>query len=268
MKNLFIIILFTAVLLKADSLYLGPSLFYTYGSYSNNTKSNAASFYNTLQLSRNSFLYKNFDLLKLSSNEWEYKQNQFIVGGSYIPFPFYFKAHIGYITGDYNSSLFDYSYTDFTNLYNFDLFLYNNLNYFGISYTGINKRGDLNYNINQLTFRFERILSDRFFISLKPNVSFSSDGSSFFSAALRFHYLPNPFIIIKTGGFFGERLFYFDSDLITFFNQPAIQNYQFFLQGEYFFNSNFGLILSYQHTKFDLYKINYLIAGAKFHLYF
>lgn len=267
MKIFLLLFLFLSNLTSAqnseETFYLSPSVYYSTGDYSTNQKSNAITFYNTAQLAREFYLINSYDHLLIDSKEYDYKQQTFLAGGLLDLFPYYFKFHYAHYKGDYNYKPNVFSSNDFTNLYNTDLFYYIDGFYFGAAYTHLNQIGSAEVVSNQVTLRLEKILSNELFISLKPNFTHLTDGQNLFSSALRFHYAPIPELVFKVSGFIGERAFYFDSDLLTIYNQNYIQKFQILGQVEY---SPFYLIkftAGYQHNKFTDFNVNYLYAGIK-----
>ncbi len=267
MKNIFCyIFVFTAslqIIVKADSTYVSPSFYYSYGNYSNKTYSESFAFYNSIQLSKKFYLLNSYDHLIINQNEWNYLQQIFLAGISVDYFPIYLKFNYAHIKGDFDYKPFLYQYSDFNNLYNFDFIYFQNLYYFGISYTYQNQIGYKAETVNQITLRLEKIISPDLFISLKPNISLLTDGRKLYSASLKIHYLLSKNFFLKAGGFAGERAYYFDSDLLTIFNQDDTQKYQVWGQLEYKLFKNISLAASYQHTNFSSYNIDYYIAGIK-----
>jgi hypothetical protein len=121
---------------------------------------------------------------------------------------------------------------------------------------------------HQLNLKVEYIIHPKVFLSIKPNLSKIEDGRNLFSAAFKIHYLPIHELLLKAGGFTGERAYYFDPDLLTIFNQNDTQKLQLFGTVEYFPSYLLKLAVSFQHTKFAGYSINYYTAGVKLNLNF
>jgi len=267
MKFLVFIFLITVSVMFAqqeeETFYLSPSVFYTNGDYTTNVQSNSAAFYNTAQLMDKFYLINHYEFLRINANDYSYDQQTFLAGGIVNLFPFYIKFNYAHYKGNFDYKLSEYKYEDFTNLYNLDLLYYIDWFYFGAAYTHLNQIGFAKANSNQITLRIERILSNEFFISLKPSFTKLYNGKNLFSASVKLHYAPIPELLFKVGGFAGERAFYFDSDLLTIFNQNYIQKNQVFTQIEYSPVSYLWLILGYQQTKFTEFKINYLVAGIR-----
>lgn len=268
---------------QSDSTYLSPSLFYTIGDYSSSESSRSLAFYNTLQLSNQFYLITAYDNLSIKDVGSDYLQQTFLGGGYVNLFPYTLKFNYGYFKGDYSSPIYDTSFsngggnnrnkideitsTDITHLFNADLIYYFDWNYIGGSYTFINQNEITPLSAHQITLRLERILTDEIFISIKPNYTRSSTGRNLFSSAFKIHYVPIPELTFKVGGFLGERMLYFDSDLLLIFNQNNIQKYQALGQVEVSPSQNWKFIFGYQHTKFDDFSINYLYAGIKANFY-
>lgn len=271
MRAHFILILFFAEIMFAqdpnETFYLSPSVFYTNGNYSTNQKSNSISFYNTLQLFNKFYLINHYDHLLIDHKEYDYKQQTFLVGGIIDLFPYYIKLNYAHYKGDFNYKLATFTSNDFTNLYNVDLMYYADWNYFGAAYTHLNQIGSASVASHQVTLRYERILSNEFFISLKPNFVHLDNGKNLFSTAFKIHYAPIYDLVFKVGGFAGERMFYFDSDLLTIFNQNYIQKSQTFGQVEYSPIALLKIVAGYQHNKFTDFNVDYLYAGIKANFY-
>lgn len=290
MKNAFIVLLFVGLMFsiglsQTDSTYLSPSVFYTIGDYTSSESSRSLAFYNTLQLSNQFYLITAYDNLSIEDEDSDYLQQTFLGGGYVNLFPYTLKFNYGYHNGELSQAVFDTSFssgngngnnsnkideivsTDITHLFNADLIYYFDWNYIGGSYTFINQTELTPLSVHQFTLRLERIITDEIFISVRPNYTRTSTGRNLFSSALKIHYVPIPELTFKVGGFYGQRMLYFDSDLLLIFNQNNIQKYQAFGQLEIFPTPTWKFILGYQHTKFDDFSINYLYAGIKANFY-
>ncbi len=248
---------------EQDKLYLSPSLYYTKGNYSTNVNSNSIALYNTVQLVKEFYLINHYDHLFIDHNDYKYTQQTFLVGGFVDLFPYYIKLNYSHYKGDYGYKPFEFKYSDYTNLYNIDLVYYVDWFYLGAAYTHINQIGFAEAISNQVTLRLERILSNEFFVSIRPTYTHLNDEKNISSVSAKLHYALVTNLLFKVGGFIGEREFYFDTDLLTFFNQNSIQKYQVFGQVEYSPIEQFKFILGYQQTKFSDFKVNYLVIGIK-----
>ncbi len=263
-KFLFVFfIIFAVKFIHSDSLSVYPSLYYTYGSYDSERNSQSIATYNSFTLNHKSFFILAFDNLTISDPDWNYKQQSLTSGFIFYLFPFTLKANYMHIKGNFDYLPFPFPYSDYTNLYNADATLYINPLYAGVSYTFNNKIGFKHQQVHQVTGRIEYIPHYSFFLSLKPSYSNLNDGRELFSVALRLQYLFHSNFVAKAGGFAGERAYYFDSDLLTIYNQDETQKYQFFAQIDYIPLPAIAIIFSYIHTGFDNYSINYFVTGIR-----
>ncbi len=264
-KYIFIALIFctSAALAQLSQTIISPSAYYTHGAYSNKNSSNSLAIYSTLKTNNDIYFIAGYDNLNINNPDWTYLQQMFAAGTILGINSFYVKANYAHIKGDFDYKPFLDRYSDFSNLYNADLFCYFDANYLGAAYTHLNQIGLKAQKVNQITLRFERIFSYNFFASLKPSVSLLSDKRKLFSAAVKFHYLAAPEWLAKAGGFYGKRAYYFDSDLLTIFNQDETQKYLAFLQVEYVPNPSIRFIGGYQYTKFTTYSISYFILGIR-----
>jgi hypothetical protein len=266
MKNYLLLALIffqTASVAQLSQTILSPSIYYTHGAYSNQNSSNSIALYTTLKTNNDIYFIAGYDNLNINNPDWTYLQQMFAAGTIFAIESFYIKANYAHIKGDFDYKPFFYRYSDFSNLYNADLFYYFDGNYLGAGYTHLNQIGLKTQRVNQMTIRLERIFLYDFFVSVKPSVSLLSDKGELFSVALKVHYLISPQWLAKAGGFVGKRAYYFDSDLLTIFNQDDTQKFQAFAQIEYVLNSTLRLIGNYQYSKFAAYSINYFVIGIR-----
>jgi hypothetical protein len=89
--------------------------------------------------------------------------------------------------------------------------------------------------------------------------------------AVKFNYMIQPELIAKIGASFGNRVYYYDNDLYTVFNQDETQLMMLSAGIDYYYSWDLLFNFSYQHNKFtkqldsfDGYYANYFIAGVKF----
>ncbi|MBZ0199562.1 MAG: hypothetical protein K8H86_06825 [Ignavibacteriaceae bacterium] len=264
---IFILFILCAGFGFADSTFVSPSVYYTYGSYSDTTKTNAVSFYNTWNVLGSFYLINHYELLNIDNPAWKYKQQTFLAGGLHDFFPVVLKYHYAHYRGEYDYKPYTDKYTEYTNLYNVDASYYYETFYFGAAFTYQYNFGVTNKVIRQLTLRLEKIISYPLFVSIKPNYTKDHEGNNLYSVAAKIHYLADDRLLLKAGGFAGKRAFYFDSDLLTIYNQPDIQKYQYFMLAEYFPSYKWKLTAAYQHTKFSFFSVDYFTLGVKANLF-
>jgi hypothetical protein len=143
----------------------------------------------------------------------------------------------------------------------------------GLTYTFENAIGIFNTNslkhqqIHQLTGRIDYIYSPSLFLSVRPNFSSLKDGRELYSLSGKITYFPIITTSIKVYGFYGERAYYFDNDLLTLFNQDETQKYQAGVQLDYYPSYYLLLSAGVQHTKFQTISINYFVAGIRYGLF-
>ncbi|HZW38348.1 MAG TPA: hypothetical protein VFF33_03525 [Ignavibacteriaceae bacterium] len=275
-KKIIVLLFIVSAFIKADSTYVYPGFYYTNGNYSNNDYSNSYAFYTSFFLNKLAPSLS-YEKVIVNNSNWKYDENFFTLGIGFYVDKSFLKFNYGYIYSTYetpsvlNNGGMGYGQgrrksvntsVEKNNIFNGDYILYDYFNY-GVSYTYQNQSGVLPLNVNQLTLRFERNFNYNFFVSLKPSVSIVSDKRKLYSASLRLHYLIFPDLMLKTGGFIGERTYFFDNDLLVFFNQNETQKYQIWAQIDYYLFNKVTLSLSYQHTNFSDYSINYYIAGIR-----
>jgi len=254
---------------KADSLSVYPGFYYTYGNYSSNASSRSFAGYLPFVFNLKHTFVLGYDNLRINTPDWIYDQQTYNAGTILSFDPVYLKFNYAYLNGDYSEKTTTYSYADKTNILNFETIFRIRLFYLGISYAHLNMDGGiLQQSTDQFTGRIEWAVDPRVYLSVKPGYVKIKDGRKLTSVAAKIHYLPVNQVLIKAGGMFGQRAYYFDSDLLTLFNQNETQKKQYFGQFEYSPSSKFRIILSYQHAEFETYSINYYIAGIKTNITF
>ncbi|MBX2976154.1 MAG: hypothetical protein KF721_08465 [Ignavibacteriaceae bacterium] len=257
----------------ADSLFIAPSYFFTYGNYNNNSSSVSNALYLTSYLSSRVTLINHYDNLSIDlRKDTAYLQNTLHTGFLLNLYPYYFKFHYAYKQGEYSIS--DSSlYSDYTNLYSLETMYYQNMILVGLSLTHINSNGILNSNllnnqkINQLTLRLDYTFSPSLLFSLKPNYTNLTDGRRLYSVASRITFFPINSLAIKLFGFAGERAYYFDNDLLTNFNQDETQKSQIGVQLDYYPSYYTLISAGFQYTKFTSFTINYFFIGIRHGLF-
>jgi hypothetical protein len=265
-KKILIVLLFTGVI-YADSSFVGPSVYYTNGSYSDENTSRSFAFYNLLQVSRNLSFIQHYDNLLIKNPEWNFRQHSFL-GGVIADFnPVIFKLNYGHYTGDYldnySTSQLSFNYSDMTEVISSDIIYYSNWSYLGLSYTFITTDGFAEKNVHQAVLRFDKLIAPELFVSIRPSASIIQNGITLFSTSLKLNYYASKYFIVRAGAVAGERTFYFDTDLLLFFNQNDIQKYAFTGQLEYIFSNNLALITAYSHNAFKSFEVNYFVAGIR-----
>ena len=247
-----------------DSLYVYASSYYTFGKYSTGEKSTSISGYATLAFNLKSFLTFGYDNLNLNYISGNYLQKNYTVSFLQNSFPSYYKASYSYLGGEDNPIGSTASAADNINLVSMEYYFFSNMFYFGIAGTYLNENNNLeNLNVFQVTPRIEWVLSSKLFLSLKPNYTYVSDKRSLFSIAGYVSWNAIGNLYIKVGGFLGERALYFDTDLLTIYNQNVTQTQLYSVQLDYVAFKNTKLTAGYQRSNFSSYSINYFFVGLR-----
>lgn len=264
----FFLFLSSIVCAQPDKHSFTPSVYYTYGNYSNNNYSNSYSAYGKLVIDRLNYLVAGFDDLLIHSRDWNYDQQTVLIGGFKNYYPFYLKANYLYIQGEFNYKPFGrlYDYTENTHLINGEV-LYNvGFVFFGASYSFLSLKGLESIYSNQIGLSFIWRAKSNLSIAVKPYYTAVSDERSLFSAMVKVNYSPweNLMLILNAAG--GERAYFFNTDLLTIFNQPETQKTHGSVRVEYSPFQNFAIIGAYQHSEFSDYTIDYFVGGFKYNI--
>lgn len=269
--TLFVLIIFSAanVLFSQSFVYLAPGLYRTSGNYSNGKETTDYSFYLSHNITSALYGTANFSSLTAKMDDWTYPQFTAGYHIAYYDFPFTYKIDYGYIKGNFNYTPDKtYNYSDRTLLGGVEFYYYYNDMYFGLSQTYLNAKGILTtdsvkeISVNQTNLRFVYIFSPDLSVTLKPAMHIASDNRKLVSLYGRVNYQASPSLILKAGGFTGNRIYNFDTDTYALFNLYQTQKNQVFFQADYNIFSNYYLTLGYQFTRFSGYKINYYIVGV------
>ncbi len=269
MKKIFIPVFIIAFTMAAyaDSIYFSPSFWYTRGDYSDNNYSDSYAGYIAIGNFKHTLLL-GYDNLTINNKNNKYVHRYFNAGGILGFTNLYVKLIYGYAEGAYKPKINKYKFTDINNLYSFDAFYTDYTLYTGVSYSFQEQRGYVSRKVYQFMLRFEYIPHWRVLLSAKPLFTNVTDGRELFGVNGRVHYLPFDRFLIKAHGFYGERAYFYDPDLLVLFNQDETQKYLAALQLEYYFSNNFNLAAGFQHTSFGSYKINYYILGVRTNMVF
>lgn len=246
--------------------------FSTTGNYTDSLKSKTAgdSYFIQFELKNSIRVIAHLDNLQIKNSTWHYGQKNYLLNTTFSSYPWFYNFTVAQISGkfDYQPSI--YSYNDNSNLYSAGLTYYKNLWYFGGQITHLSARGILTSDlltqqkINSLTLRVEKYLTPQIFLSFKPHFANLSDGRNLTSLGGEVTYFPFEFISLNAGGFIGKRAYFFNSDLLTLFNQNETQLNQ--IKGQINITPIKEVTFSaiYQKTKFETFSIKYLTLGATF----
>lgn len=253
---IFFIIIFKANI-KADALTIYPSAYFVKGNYSDDRKLTTLSFYNSIKITDRFYVTGAYEYLSLKYPEFTLAQKNYLAGGYLNQFPYFFKLYYSHIDSD----ILENNYS--SNLLSAEIFYFIKPFYLGTAYTFYKINDEQKSISNQVTLRLDWIVSPRIYISLKPNFTFTSTNQKYYSIAGKVNITPTSKFIVKVAGKIGERIYYFDNDLLVHFNQPEVQKYLVNLQVDFNVSDDFALIGGIQNTKFSGYSIYHLIVGLK-----
>ena len=259
------ILLFTFCgLLKADSLYVYPSLYYTLGKYSGGESSIAYSGYVTLAFNLKSFLTIGYEKLNLDYKTGNYPQNNLVFSFLQNFYPSYLKATYGFINGRSEPSGSQSLPKDKINVFGLEYYFFKKMFYYGIAGTYVSENnGYTNLSSLQLKLKIEYILSPSIFISLKPAFTYVSDNRNLFSASINATWNPFSTLYFKVGGVIGKRALYFDTELLTMFNQNETQSLLYSAQLDYVLFNSIRISSGILHTQFSSFNIDYYFGGIR-----
>lgn len=248
---------------RGDSLYVYLSSYYTFGSYSNGNSSKSIAGYSTFAFNLKSFVTLGYDNLNIDNNSGNYFQENYTISMLHNLYPSYIKASYSYIKGVDTKTGSPLTSRDNTHLASVEYYLFRNMFYYGLAGTYIKQSGLTSLSIFQVIPRIEWALSSSLFLSFKPNYTYVSDKRSLFSIAGYVSWKPTENLFLKVGGFFGKRALYFDTDLLTIYNQNDTQTKLYSVQLDYFAFKNLKITSGYQRANFSFYTIDYYYIGLR-----
>ncbi len=252
-------------LFAQSSFFINPSIFYTDGNYSDKTTSKSFTGYCSISWNGYDYVIIGYDNFNIAGEDWNYKQNNFVGGLIYYFENFYWKLNFLFIRGNFKSDNY-LPYADDSNVYNIDIIKPDWPFYYGAGYTLFNQTGEPSIKSHQINSRFEYIPDYRVLIGLRGTATLTSDNRKLFSISAKLNYLPFDNFLLKGSIALGERTLFLDPDLLVMFNQTLTQKAHYGIQAEYSPFQFATIVLSFQHSKFLSYDINYLIGGLKFRL--
>ena len=264
--SIFVFLALVKITAQPKVTSLSPSVFYTYGNYSDGTYSASVSGFASVGLNYKDFIVAGFDRLLINSPTWKYDQKMFTLGGTKNIYPFYLRFFYSHISGDYNSKPAGYSYTDKLNVFDINMLYNYNLYFFGLSGNYISLDGFYDLSITHFSAVIKRLLGTNILLSANFTQSVVSDGRNLSSIKIDMNFkIDNSFSLYGSGAF-GQRTYYYDDQLLTIFNQNETQKLNLNLTGKYLIIPNLTFLINYTYAEFDSYNINYFTAGIKFNI--
>ncbi len=283
-KKYFLVFFFPMMLLGQTNYSLHPSLFYTQGTYNKSKSSTGIAAYSTIGINYFDYLTIGFDNTKLTQKkEFDYNQNFLVIGYIKSLFPLYLKANIGLQTGEYSYKPYTFNYTDKTKVYSlgFSYFLENF--YVGANYSYINLTGNKSVVAHQPSVNLIYLLSPQYdlsykllFTSLTSSTPIyedlltgeqSGDDRKLLSSIIAFNYYPSTKFYLRLEAILGKRAYYFNNDLLTFYNQDDTQNLSLYSKIDYELLPNLRTIFAFNYLSLDHSKIIYYSLGLKYNIW-
>ncbi len=275
MRKILILLIFVAFALNVRAQVkitsYSPSLFYTYGDYSNSGSSNALSAFVTVGINYKDFITAGFNelLINKSANYdagtagWRYDQTMLTLGGVKNFYPFYFGAFYSNISGNYNSKPAGYSYTDKLNVFDLNLFYNYELYFFGVTGNYISLTGLNNLDIAHVSAVVKKLIGTNIVFISSFTQSIISDGRNLSSIKLDLFYRINDLLSIRGSGAFGERAYFYDDEVLAVFYQNETQITDLSFTADYKIYKSYKLFANYTYADFSSYKINYFTIGVR-----
>lgn len=255
----------TSSIFAQSKFVIIPSGYFTYGNYSDKTKSNQFSLF--LSTSSNSIDYfvLGYEDISLKNDLWNYSQKNYSAGIHYwfLDYKLKFKIDGVILDSDYKDnslSIPDYlsgvliSPEIVKGIYPF---------YFGGGYAVFNQSKNQKFTSHQVYLRTDYYPHYKFLINTLASLNFSSDGNELVSLQTTLSYFYNYELTFSSSFMIGSRKYFYNPDLMVFFNQLETQTSNYTARVDYNFYKNFIMTFVYQHSTFLNYSINYFVFGIK-----
>ncbi len=240
-----------------------PSAYYTNGSYSNSMTSTGTEAFASIVSGSGEYAVAGLSRISIDSSAWSYQQTMLSAGGMVNFYPWFLKAQFGFVNGKYDHKRFVYSYEDNITILNASAMLNWDLFYFSAHGTRISVQGYKDLSSVQAGLKIDWLCSDNIEFSLDPLFTSVTDGRSLFSTTLSGVVSPIRSVTITAAVTAGERVYYYDPDIMAIFNQNETQSSALSGKIEYAFWGPFTAIGSYETTRFTGYTIRYATLGLK-----
>lgn len=98
---------------------------------------------------------------------------------------------------------------------------------------------------------------------MRPNLYFEKSESKLFSLNTKFIHWFNSKLSVRTEFTFGSRRYFFDNDILVFFNQYEKQHLVASFGIDYSLIDEITIFGGFLHTKFQNFRVNYFTLGLK-----
>jgi hypothetical protein len=271
MKILVFILMYSFFVYAQDSYTLiNLSPFYTYGKYSNGVYSNSKAIYSSVNLSGDLIITSGYNYISLNNNLWNYKQNSIYLSSIIKQSHLYLKFAGVFVNANYYDYLNDLlNYQDKNFSLTTELVYELDFNYLGLAYNYFNSiKGLDSLTASNISLRYDTFLNYFTYLSLRPNLYIENSGKKFLSISSKLVHWFSSDLRGNLSLTIGNRRYYFDNDLLIFYNQYDIQKLVAGIGIEFYLLKEIMISTGYQYTKFENFSINYYFIGMRTSLFF
>ncbi|MCR4416693.1 MAG: hypothetical protein NUV92_02970 [Ignavibacteria bacterium] len=273
-KIVLLTLFYSIPLFSQGSFFFQPSIYFTYGDYSDRTNSQQYSVFSTFSWNNYDYLVLGYDRINIKNKtrnlRWEYYQNNFSGGIHYwlSELKMKLKLDLLKIDGNYKDDYISNNLVDDGYLISPEIVLGVYPFYYGAGFSYFKQTGNNNLNAKQIYLRTDYYPHYKFLINTILSTHLISDGRKQTSLQLSLLYFPFYELSIKGSVSIGSRSFFYNPDLMVFYNQLETQISNYSVQVNYNFYKNFVAAIQYQRANFNSYRINYFVFGIKTPFYF
>jgi hypothetical protein len=273
-KILFLILISFSILSAQNSYYFQPSFYFTYGDYTDKSKSQQFSFFTTFSWNNYDYVVVGYDRINISNKSntyrWDYNQNNFSGGIHYWLNDLNLKLKLDFVKvdGNYRDDYITRSLADNGYLFSPEIISGVYPFYYGGGYSYFKQQGNSKIQSHQIYFRTDYYPHYKILLNTIFSSHLISDGRKQASLQVSAFYFPVYELSLKGSFTIGARSIFYNPDLMVLYNQLETQTSNYSLQLNYNFYKNFVIALQYQRANFTSYQINYFVIGIKSPVYF
>lgn len=255
------LLLVLAAAAGARDRFVYPGIYATRGNYSNAIRSTEYAAFLTVSESDLRFFTLGYSDLRLDQPDWRYGQ-QFGIGAvTLLRQPYRIKTAYGRVEGRYEAKVFDYDYLDQADLAGVELLRNFGGIRVGAGFSYYDLRGYLRQVAQNYELRADGWPRPALGLTIQPNYTHTHDGRDLYSLAASASIRLHRRLSVAAGGFAGKRAFHFDHDLLILHNQVETQTGRAYFRIDYALTRSLNGMVEYVHSRFDSYRIDYLVVG-------